>query len=119
MLYRYFQPIVLHISNGDPREHQPERVNSVLNDLLAPAVTVVGAYGEQTDVNNLRLQRYLANSGSRWIEVNLFTGLEDEYYPMSWVMSEYPAQRIIVRARRQPDMAKLVSELVSDGRWKE
>ncbi|HOY28826.1 MAG TPA: hypothetical protein PLR96_07615 [Flavobacteriales bacterium] len=101
-LYRYFEPIVLHISNGDPRETDPAPVNSVVNDLLAPVVTIVGAYGEQTDVNNQRLARYLANQDHAWVELNLFKGVDGEYYPMSWVMSQAPADSMRMRARTHP-----------------
>lgn len=105
-LFQRFRPVVLHISNGDPRDREPERVNPVVNDLLAPVVTIVGAYGEQTDVNNQRLARHLRNQRFTWVELNLFRDSLPadvyEYYPMSWVMSQEPAARMQQRAQDHP-----------------
>lgn len=107
-LFKQFRPVVIHISNGDNASKEPERVNSVVNDLFAPVVTIIGAYGEQTDVNNQRLARYLRNNGDPWVELNLFMERTQhqtpEYYPMSWVMSQVAADSMQVRAWTHPDV---------------
>lgn len=114
-LYQWFRPVVLHISNGDPGPTEPQRVNSVVNDLLAPVQTIVGAYGQQTDVNNQQLARYLANHQEAWVEINLFRertkNERPEYYPMSWMMSQAPADSMRQRARSHPAVAFWANKL--------
>ncbi len=110
-LFKQFRPIVLHISNGDPGERIPGPVNSVLNDLLAPVVTIAGAYGQQTNVNNLRLDRYITDRQWPWYEVNLFKKDTPAYYPMSWVMSAAPRDSMRARVREHPELRTLVERL--------
>ncbi len=110
-LFKQFRPIVLHISNGDPGERIPGPVNSVLNDLLAPVVTIAGAYGQQTDVNNQRLDRYITDRQWPWYEVNLFKKNTAAYYPMSWVMSAAPRDSMRARVREHPELLRLVDNL--------
>ncbi|HMN07031.1 MAG TPA: hypothetical protein PKD45_15050 [Flavobacteriales bacterium] len=114
-LFAQFAPIVLHISNGLPNDTVPGPVNSVLNDLLAPVVTIAGAYGQQTDVNNLRLQRYMDNSSWAWYEVNLFKKHTPAYYPMSWVMSRAPRDSMRARVKNDPDIGLLATRLMGGG----
>lgn len=110
-LFTQFDPIVLHISNGLPNDTVPGPVNSVLNDLFAPVVTIAGAYGQQTDVNNLRLQRYMSNRSWTWVEVNLFKKNTPAYYPMSWVMSRAPRDSMRARVENDPDIEELVERM--------
>jgi hypothetical protein len=116
--FRRFRPIVVHISNGDPKDKKIPRVNSVVNDLLAPVETMVGAYGQQTDVNNQRLQRYLANNGGTWVEFNLFnekSPKDSQYWPMSWVMSQAVADSMAQRVQQLDELNSLATSL---RRWR-
>lgn len=113
-LFAQFDPIVLHISNGLANDAPPGPVNSVLNDLLAPVVTIAGAYGQQTDVNNLRLRRYMDNRSCAWYELNLFKKNTAAYYPMSWVMSQVPRAGIRERVENDPDIERLATRLTGD-----
>ncbi len=82
---------VIHISNTDPKEMQKEPINSMTNDLLAPAKTLLGSYGTQTTVNDQRLKSYLYalyKDTTHYNKIDLYEnkGKEDEF-SMNWVIS--------------------------------
>lgn len=117
--FRRFKPVVIHLSNGDPCESHGSGMNSVLNDVLAPMMTIVGAYGKQTDVNNRRLKHFLDVRGAKWVEINLFQESElgivktikaceskKEYYPMSWALSDGPSKAMEERGRMHPEVGR-------------
>ena len=82
---------VIHARNSPLIENPVKKVHPLVNDLFAPVKTLIGAYGTQTDVNNLRLRKYLRqlNGGdSGYIEFNLYKSDETDRYPMSWAISK-------------------------------
>jgi hypothetical protein len=104
--------VVVHIRNSQRDTLGPGGVNSVVNDLFAPVQTIVGAYGKQTDVNNKRLEHYLALHAMDWFEINLFSErCVPEYYPMSWVMSKAVRDSMAVRLRTEPRLNALIALL--------
>ena len=50
---------VLHITNETEAEKKMEETHPIVNDLAAPVKTILGSYSSQTDINNLRLYKYL------------------------------------------------------------
>ncbi len=84
---------VIHCTNSPAPNNDVEPVHFLLNDLAAPAVTLIGAYGTQTNVNNLRLKRFLqaanaSNAQSYW-NVDLYFGNDKTKYPMNWTISAF------------------------------
>lgn len=93
---------IVHMMNS-PAETPTEKMKPIAplaNDLAAPIITLMSSYGQQTDVNNLRLYNYLdyekyPNTYDKvfpekhWIQVNLYEqAAEDETFSMNWVISQ-------------------------------
>jgi hypothetical protein len=68
-----------------------EPVHFLKNDLAAPVVTIIGAYGTQTNVNNVRLKKFLKTANkldSSYWNIDLYFGKDSTRYPMNWTISE-------------------------------
>jgi hypothetical protein len=81
---------VMHISNGPEGEILLEKVNPFVNDLAAPLKTMLGSYGIQTSINDLRLKNYLRNlygNELHYKPINLYRPREPLKYSMNWVIS--------------------------------
>ena len=84
---------VLHITN-DPEgfESRLPKVNPLVNDLAAPIKTLMGAYGTQTSINDLRLSNYIKNDTSQknsYRKIPLYRYQDRSItYSMNWVISE-------------------------------
>jgi predicted acylesterase/phospholipase RssA len=111
--YAYLKKLdyyIIHATNspiGDPRI---EKVHYMRNDLMAPVLTIVGAYGTQTDVNNLRLKKYLQSiygkNEEHYKNIDLYHRVSSDTlsFPMNWTISDYYQQRM----NRQLDTSKQV-----------
>lgn len=81
---------VIHITNEPEKGNEMHSVHPLMNDLAAPISTITGSYARQTDMNNLRLQRYLQEihpGENTYHRINLFSDSSAENYPMNWVIS--------------------------------
>jgi len=83
---------VIHISNTDPKEIRNDPINSVTNDLLAPAKTILGSYGAQTTVNDQRMKYYLYTlykDSLHYNKIDLYDNAPDGFrFSMNWVISD-------------------------------
>jgi predicted acylesterase/phospholipase RssA len=109
---------VIHAENGFSGGGSITKVHPVVNDLAAPVLTLVGAYGTQTSVNDWRLVKYMEGvyqnkKDTGYREVNLYSPLTDstkntEEFPMNWVISTYYIKKMN-KQLNNVDMQKLVS----------
>lgn len=86
---------IIHITNDPSEEIELKPVNPFANDLAAPVKTLLGAYGTQTSVNDLRLQKYIASvynediGTGHYKRISLYRDKDSMDYTMSWVISKY------------------------------
>ncbi|CAL1519314.1 patatin-like phospholipase family protein [Chitinophaga sp. MM2321] len=107
---------VLHITNSPviPDGEAFQSVAPVKNDLFAPVLTIVGAYGMQTTVNDIRLSHFISdistyyNRKASYLQIPLYKdSLEwqqdplrarfpdrEPSYTMNWFMSDTTIRRI-------------------------
>ncbi len=108
--------IVLHITN-DPLEEVPlEAVNPFTNDLAAPVKTLMGAYGTQTSVNDLRLKKYIAsiygeNGNEHYKYLTLYKQKDSMNYTMSWAISKYVLDAMDKRLYSSPELDTLIATM--------
>jgi len=69
---------VLHITNSPLEEAGLEKINPLKNDLSAPVLTILGAYGMQTSVNDRRLENFIDDINHRTDTV--YTGFKSAQY---------------------------------------
>lgn len=134
-LYKKIQRLhfkVLHIVNSPVTADSSniKKVPPIGNDLLAPILTIVGAYGMQTTVNDSRLinfindiNKYTANKANytqislyedeaEWKQDPLNTRFEKEpSYTMNWFMSDTTLSRINIRLERQPKLDSIIKSM--------
>jgi hypothetical protein len=83
---------VLHILNTDPKNVNKDPLNSVTNDLMAPAKTMIGSWGKQTSINDERLKSYLSSiygDNSHYKKIDLYDNPQSDFrYSMNWVISD-------------------------------
>lgn len=83
---------VLHILNTDPKDVNKDPLNSVTNDLMAPAKTMIGSWGKQTSINDERLKSYLSSiygDNSHYKKIDLYDNPQSDFrYSMNWVISD-------------------------------
>lgn len=89
---------VLHILNTDPKKENRDPINSVTNDLMAPAKTMMGSYGKQTTINDQRLKSYLYSlygNNHHYKRIDLYDDPSDDFrFSMNWVISEYQLEKM-------------------------
>ncbi len=95
---------VLQIASGLTAESKEvPAIHPLVNDLVAPILTLVGMQGSSTQIGNGLLRAYMTrlnhDHGKSFIQFNLFKSDEKEdTFPMSWVISDYNIARMAVRA---------------------
>lgn len=102
---------VIHITNSSLQEPAVKKVHPVVNDLVAPVQTLLGAYGTQTVVNNLRLIRYLGNTNkdTSYFPISLYREQDSLDYAMNWVISAGAITQMDKRLEQQPYLINLIS----------
>lgn len=87
---------VLHITNGIKADTIAQRAKlPLLNDLAAPIITIAGAYGAQTDINDLRLRRFMQRhygDDAHFHTIDLYEALPGKELSMNWAISEAQLQ---------------------------
>ncbi|MBS1511179.1 MAG: patatin-like phospholipase family protein [Bacteroidetes bacterium] len=117
---------VIHAQNGWSGGEDISKVHPIVNDLAAPILTLVGAYGTQTSVNDWRLIKYMEaihkdSSDEGYIPVNLYSPLTDSTktnaaFPMNWVISEYYIRKMDTQLGNV-DMKRLYTWLHRRMQW--
>jgi hypothetical protein len=105
---------ILHITNDPATETKLEKVNPLMNDLAAPVTTLLGAYGTQTSVNDLRLKNYINsmyNDTLHYKYLSLYKQNDEMNYTMSWVISKYVLNAMDKRLQSYADLDKLIQQL--------
>lgn len=98
--YRKIRFNVMHITNETENEKSIEKTHPLVNDLGAPVKTILGSYTSQTDINNLRLYKYLLEiykGDTTYRSINLYKKGEGDEYPMNWSISDQSLDRINIR----------------------
>jgi len=105
---------ILHIANS-PNEGIPlKKVNPMINDLAAPAKTLLGAYGTQTTVNDYRLMnlmKYNFPNDTLYRRINLYDAENNPNYSMNWVISEKLLKAMNESLLYNKELKKMVDKL--------
>jgi hypothetical protein len=105
---------ILHITNEPTGLPTMEKVHPLVNDLAAPLKTLVGSYGTQTSVNDLRLKRYIQSfykDTTHYIELNLYRPRDTIKYSMNWVISDHLLHAMNKRLRNHDQLDSLISKM--------
>lgn len=105
---------IIHITNDLTDKIELKSVNPLMNDLAAPFKTLLGAYGTQTSVNDLRLKTYinnLYNDKLHYTTLSLYKKNDQMDYTMSWVISKYVLNAIDRRLRSDDELDSLVNRI--------
>ncbi len=93
--YKNLRFTVIHSQNGGNGDKLLQKIHPVWNDLGSPFLTLVGAFGTQTSVNDLRLKTFIQDmyrdTGEQgYFSINLYGNHNrGEEYPMNWAISRY------------------------------
>lgn len=108
---------VIHIMNTDPKKEKRDAINSLTNDLLAPAKTIMGSYGKQTSINDQRLKYYLYtlyNDEKHYTKIDLYDdAVSDFSYSMNWVFSERQRDTMNAALKRNTAFNNEMSRILS------
>lgn len=96
---------VIHISNTGYTQKKLKKVNPIINDLATPLTVLAASYGQQTEINTLRLHKYLGGlesytDSTGWYDINLYSPDDSIGYSMNWYMSDDCRHRIDRRLNR-------------------
>lgn len=110
---RKFSFNIIHIVNDSFDETVLGRVNPLVNDLAAPITTLMGSYGQQTSINDLRMQRFIKYYLSRaeYLPISLYRQAEDSAYSMNWYMSQITRERINRRLDSNSHITDLIMKM--------
>jgi hypothetical protein len=94
--YKYknrFSFHVVHVTNSPKSAAEMKPVNSIVNDLASPIVTIMATRSKQTDVNDQRLKTHLkrtngASEDTSYWNIDLYVNDDKKAYPMNWVISK-------------------------------
>jgi hypothetical protein len=103
---------VLHIANSPNEGVELKKVNPLINDLAAPAKTLLGAYGTQTTVNDNRLRnlmKYHFPNDTLYRKINLYDDGKSLNYSMNWVIS----QKLLNAMKESLDSNKEVKRIIN------
>jgi Patatin-like phospholipase len=92
---------VIHITNDPPPARDNlKRVNPLINDLAAPLQTLIGSYGAQTSINDLRLENFIKMympDSTGYYDINLYNSQRKETYSLNWFISKQTLARMDAR----------------------
>jgi len=112
--YKKIRFNVLHITNETETEKSIEKTHPLVNDLAAPVKTMLGSYARQTDINNLRLYKYLLEiykGDTTYQSINLYKKGEEEDYPMNWSISDQSLGRMNKRLAAHEGITRIVQSI--------
>lgn len=110
---------IIHVSNSQGGETLPSRMHPLVNDLVTPLITLAGSYGQQTNVNNDRLRKFIAsyanvNCNDCWTTVNLYDVVnpaDTTPFSMNWVISDTTLNRMDARVLANEKINKLIKTI--------
>lgn len=105
---------IIHITNDGLGEISLKPVNPLMNDLAAPFKTLLGAYGTQTSVNDLRLKTFINNlygDKLHYSTISLYIENDPMDYTMSWVISKHVLSAIDQRLKTHQELADLIMRI--------
>ena len=105
---------VLHIANSPNEGVQLKKVNPLINDLAAPAKTLLGAYGTQTTVNDNRLMnlmKYNFPGDTLYRKINLYDDGKNLNYSMNWVISQKLLNAMRVSLDSNREVKRIITKL--------
>lgn len=105
---------VLHISNEPETEKKMSTTHPLVNDLAAPVKTILGSYARQTDINNLRLYKYMLEiykGDTTYTSINLYKKGEEDDYPMNWSISDQSLARMNKRLATHEGILSMVQAI--------
>jgi len=108
--FRQLRFHVIHISNQAEGKNRIKKIHPLVNDLAAPIKTIMGSYERQTDFNNIRLSKYLAElykDETTFHSINLYKKGESDIFPMNWSISAQSLEKINQRLREHEDLDSL------------
>ena len=86
----------------------------MINDLAAPIKTILGSYSSQTDINNVRLYKYLLEiykGDTTYSKINLYKKDESDSYPMNWSISDQSLNRMNRRLHNNRELDALIQKM--------
>jgi hypothetical protein len=101
---------VIHISNHLEGKNRIKKIHPLVNDLAATIKTIMESYERQTDFNNIRLSKYLAElykDETTFHSINLYKKGESDIFPMNWSISAQSLEKINQRLREHEDLDSL------------
>ena len=113
--YKKIRFNVLHITNETEMEKKISTTHPLINDLAAPVKTILGSYASQTDINNLRLYKYLLEiykGDTTYRSINLYKKGEQDGYPMNWSISNQSLSRMNKRLTTHEGIANIVQSII-------
>lgn len=111
------RPLVVHISNTAPPSRRDDGgVHQLANEVATPALTVLGTYASQTNINDDRLRDHLKRGypgRTSYIEVNLYKSTKPvlDEFSMSWSMSTMMRDRMDSLALVHPEVDRILQSL--------
>jgi len=108
---------ILHIANSPNEGIELKKVNPLINDLAAPVKTLLGAYGTQTTVNDIRLMnlmKYNFSSDTLYRKINLYEDGKDLNYSMNWVISQRLLDSMQVSLDRNREVRRIITKMNSN-----
>ena len=105
---------VVHITNQPKTENKITKTHPLVNDLAAPIKTILGSYTSQTDINNLRLFKYLQgiyNGDTTYHSINLYKDDEEDIYPMNWSISNGALKKMNLRLEKHEKITALLDKI--------
>ncbi len=112
---------IIHLSNSEGGNTPPARLHPMMNDLFAPLLTLAGSYGQQTRINNFRLQKFVANYANTncndcWYKINLYdlgTAVDEDKnsFSMNWVISDTTLGRMDYRLDNNTNLNALIKKI--------
>jgi hypothetical protein len=107
---------VIHISNTEPKKLSFVQINPIANDLLAPLRTLLGSYGTQTTINDLRLKNFLLGlygNDTHYTNIDLYRNNQKIRYSMNWVISRSQLDSMTSNLNRNTDVHKAYTTMDS------
>lgn len=112
--FRNLSLCVIHSQNGYPGNNL-KKIQPIMNDLAAPLLTLVGAYGTQTSVNDWRLIKYmedihLGKKDTGYYPMNLYKdAAKGDEFPMNWAISNYYIKKMNLQLIRDGHVKDVIS----------
>ncbi len=105
---------VIHITNQPSEDLKIKKIHPLINDLAAPIKTILGSYTSQTDINNVRLYKYLLEiykGDTTYRKINLYKKNESDSYPMNWSISDQSLNRMNKRLLNNNELDALIQQM--------